>query len=847
MPWAEHNVFSGSNRKVLAFAYIEKVKEQICRFVLSSICWKCFRTGFIEGKNPVLAHQPPLFSPILYLLIMSFSFLLLPPGMGSAQETIIPVVYLNEEQKGEFFIKMTDDRDFLVKVEDLKEIGLQDPKGKARIIEGSSFISLQSLPGLKFEFDPNRQTLKIQAPPEMLARKVLNLAAKQPKNVQSPLDNSLFFNYGISYNAVKGFRFDSIGLTGQLGVRMGNFLFLSDSVINIGDTESRVNRLLTSITYDRRQGMESFILGDTHATSGSLGSSLFLGGFSYIKNYSADPNVIKRPVQGYQGYATTPSEINVYLNGVKVGSEKVSPGGFDIRNIIAYGGRQDLEIVIKDAFGREQRITNPFYVSDSLLAKGFHDYSYHIGFIRENIGTPQDQYGDPAFLGFHRYGLTDFLTVGLRGEVGKGIHNFGGGISFVTRFGAMEMAWAGSRNKEEKTGTAYSLNYSFQSGAFNARIGTTSYSEDFSTLSSESSKNPSALQKPQLEFGAGIGFGTKKFGSMAVNYSKSTQYGDSEKNQWGFMYSKGIGQRFNVTLSLYQSHEKGPEVDKSDIEFFVSLTYYPWKETIMTNTGMSGESFRGNFQLQKNAPIGEGYGYRASVDMREEKEGMVTNFRPYFQYNGKYGIYSTQLSAQIGGSDNLQTYQFNASGAIVYVGKTFGFSRPVDDSFALVRVGEVPGVRVYHNNQEIGKTDRSGKMVLPNFHSYDNNQIRINDKDIPLSFALKDVSRLISPGYRSGTLIEFEAKKVQAYTALLKGIKDGKKFPIEYHSIIMKLNGKTITFQTGRDGEFFIEDARAGDFKAQLKYAGKIFLFNISIPKSEDIIIDGGEIDVKVD
>jgi outer membrane usher protein len=592
--------------------------------------------------------------------------------------------------------------------------------------------------------------------------------------------------------------------------------------------------------------MDTFILGDSYASSGHLGSSVLLGGLSYSKNFSANPNIVKRPLQGFQGYVTVPSEISVYLNGVRLRSERVPAGGFDLQNIMAYGGRQDMEVVIKDAFGREQHVANPFYVSDSLLAQGFHDYSYHIGFQRQNIGAKNDHYDNHVFMGFHRYGLTNNLTVGLRGEAGNGLYNFGSGASLGTNVGVFDLDLAGSRDKEDKTGFAGSANYSFQGKRFNSRIGFTSYSEEFSNVAMAGSPNPGTLRKPKFEFGAGIGFGTKSFGSLALNYTLATKYNNEEKEIIGLMYSMGIGQKFSLTFSLNKSNERGTDTNKNDLEFFVSLTYYPWKETIMTNTGMNGGSFRGNFQIQKNAPPGEGYGYRAAIDMREEKDGLRTFVRPYFQYNGPYGMYSTEFSTQVTGTENSQTYQFNASGAIVYVGNTFGFTRPVDDSFAIVKVGQVSGVRVFHNNQEIGKTDRSGKVVLPNFHSYDTNQIRINDKDIPLNYALTGVTRFISPSFRSGALVSFEAKKVQAFTGMLKIIKNNKKLPLEYHLVTMKVDGKIHSFQTGRDGEFFIEDAVPGSFKTSFKYEGKVYTFDIKVPKSDEIIIEAGEIHVQV-
>jgi len=793
-----------------------------------------------EARGPF--RRPTLYRFTAVGLLPALSLLFFCPFSVYAYDTLIPAIYLNEEQKGEFFVLMDKTGDLLIKVEDLKEMGLPSISGRILEVEGAAYLSLSSVGrGLEYAFDADRQTLKIQVPPEWLARKVWDFSTPAPSQVQRPKDTGLFFNYGLQYNGKQGLALESFGLNGQLGVRIGNLLFLSEGVILVEEKGTTGRRLLTNAVYDHRERKECWVLGDTYASSGDLGSSFYLGGLGVWKNYKADPRFPRRPLFEYQGYVTTPSEVSVYVNGVRIGSEKLSPGGFDIRNLLPQTGLQEVEIVIKDVFGREQRLSQPLYVSDAQLGKGLHDYAYFLGFRREQMGTTADRYGDLGFLGYHRYGLTSFLTLGWHGEFGKGIYNLGGDAVLSSPVGALSLSFSGSRKDGGRTASAYSLKYSFQGGSFNAALGYSRFEAGYSTLAPRCPLSQSAENTDRWSFFSGLGWHAPRFGSLSFYYYKAAEGADQNEG-WQATYTRNIGQRFNLMLVYAQRPGKEKEQSSNQPEFYIHLTYYPWKETMMANLGRFGDTYQGSFQVQKTPPPGEGFGYRASVDVHTNTGKTVTTVNPYGQYKGRYGIYTAQASSEYDGTALATHYYFSASGAFVYAGGAFGLTRPVDDAFAIVQVGEIPGVRVYHNNQEIGRTDRSGKLIIPNFLSYDTNQVRIEDKDIPLNFSLKEVTRLVSPGYRSGTLIRFDSQKVQAFTGFLKILHRGKTLPVEYHRVHWKGNGRSRTFQTGRDGEFFLEEVEPGDYQGFFTWRGRKYVFDLSIPHQDDLIIEGGEI-----
>ena len=105
-------------------------------------------------------------------------------------------------------------------------------------------------------------------------------------------------------------------------------------------------------------------------------------------------------------------------------------------------------------------------------------------------------------------------------------------------------------------------------------------------------------------------------------------------------------------------------------------------------------------------------------------------------------------------------------GGLTFVKDSLNFSRPLQDSFALAKVGDLIGVRVYLNNQEIGRTGNSGKVLIPDLGSYYENQISINDKDIPIEYTLAEVMKYVSPPFRSGSYVEVGATKVQDFKGI---------------------------------------------------------------------------------
>jgi outer membrane usher protein FimD/PapC len=748
-------------------------------------------------------------------------------------DSFFVAIVLNGEDKGVYPVTRADDGDFLVRTEDLKSMGLAVQAGEATAIDGEPHASLGSLGGLTFAFREKTLSLEITAAPSLLPRRTIDFRQQRRARVHYPKDSGGFLNYGVGYTAGDDFEFQGFDVAGQLGVRLGDVLFLSDSSYQKSSTEEKWLRLMTNVTYDRRSELQRLVFGDFFASSGDLGGTVNLGGVSFSKVYRIDPYFLRYPTANFSGMVSLPSQADVYLDGMRIRTEKLAPGTFELRNLASYGGKGTVSVVIKDPFGREQRLRYPFYFTDILLKKGLHEYSYDLGLQRRDFGAESNRYADLTFSAFHNYGMSDSLTIGVRAEGVWERANLGPQASFlIPNAGIATLSLSGSRKKEGGEGAAGSFSHGYQSPSINTRLLLRGFTRNYASAGEETAPN-----KVRYEVAAGVGYRTRRLGALSLDFERAKLREGPDRQTVASTYSRNLTYNSTLILSARRIQEQ-----ESSYELFAALTYSPWRDiSLSARYAREGDSNREAVQMQKNPPVGEGWGYRASLERTDDSPVASTTFNPFAQYNGRYGICSAEYRGETfdGGGGN-EFWRVSASGAIAYAGRTFAFSRPITDSFGVVKVGELEGVRVYVNNQEVGKTNAAGKAVLPSLVSYYENQISINDKDIPIDYSLSEVARFVSPPLRSGSVIFFDATKFQAITGTLRLRFEGVVKPIEHHEVEMEVDGKKVSFSTGKGGEFYLENIGPGTYEASFGYEGKTCAFEMRIPRSEEMIVELG-------
>jgi outer membrane usher protein len=750
------------------------------------------------------------------------------PPTGASNAVIS--INLNSEPKGEYVVWVTAEGKYLVKVGDLVAIGIKNPLGDKIDIDGEIYLALQSLQKATVKLDEKTQSFDILSAPETLGKQAIDLLPKNHPNTLIPKNDSLFLNYRVGFSggseAEKTFL-----LLHEIGMWRGDYLFLTDGTYTAAKSNKQFVRNMSSMVYDKRELFQRNIVGDFFTTTGEFGSVLNLGGLNIAKLYSQQPNFVKNPMASFIGSTTLQAEADIYLNGNRIRTQKIAPGEFELQNLNYFGGARDVQVVVKDKLGKTQVFDYKYYFTDDLLQKDLHEYNYGLGLARKDYGVKSFAYENFAASAYHRYGYNDNLTVGGRGELLAKNLNFGPFASYrVQQAGVISANLALSRAQNENaaatTGNAMSLRYTYQNGGFIGSAGLRRYSNGYAPTLGYTTKD-----RPQWESELSVGYGSQSLGNVGIAYNSFKKYVGDSKSFTTLNYTRSLSGKAN----LFATYNTATENTQGSA-FFIGVAWYPSIDYSASLSAQKRSDAGATTVLDagRNVPIGEGLGYRVAL----ERGAGSSAISPSAQYNTRAGSVSADLRSQSAGGKKTTRYDVAYAGAALQVGEQYGFSRTVNDSFGFVQVSDVENVRVYQNNQEIGKTDKLGRVFLPFMGSFVENQISISDKDIPIDYNITEVNHFVSPNYRSGNLIQFSAVRIQAISGKLKMRFNEVTDAAEYVEMNLVSNGKSTLLGTGRRGEFYAENLAAGKYQASFNFKNHACEFELSVPQSSEMLID---------
>ncbi|MEH1960268.1 MAG: fimbria/pilus outer membrane usher protein [Nostoc sp.] len=742
--------------------------------------------------------------------------------MAAQDQKAILELTVNQVSQGEIFVILRQS-DILVRTSDLEKARLQGFSGIRETINNEIYVSLVSLaPNVSYEYDENNLALRITAQPQLLGSTSVNLGQEPPKNLVYSKDTSAFFNYAFNV-PFNGQAFNNYTFSGEAGLSLnGNLLFSSFSRKGDGS----FLRGLTNLTIDSPKNLNRLVIGDTFANTGNLGGGLLLGGISFSREFELNPYFVRQPTFALSGAVVNPSTLEIFVNGQRVRQEELPPGQFQLNNLVLPVGNGSTKLVIRDAFGREQVITSPFYLSTGLLKPGLSSYSFNLGFRRQNLNSDSLNYGSPVFLGQYTQGISKSLTLGGRLEVSSNLISGGSTLTTALPFGALELSLAAS-SESGVPGAAASIAYSYSGRSFGFGSSLRLFSDKYANLSL------SALDdRPNLETNAFISTTLSRNVSLGLQYALSDFRDRGQSNRISLFNTIRVSDRANLSINLSRSSQP---TGSSINEVFIGFNYSLGNASANVNQSINDKKPVTTLSLQKSPPVGEGFGYRLQLSPSEEQLPGNGSLK----YQAPFGIYELNYDHNSNGGNATN---LNASGSIVAIGNNIFFARPVTEGYALIQVPGVRGVRGYMSNQEIGRTNSSGNLFIPNLLPYYANNLRIQDEDIPLDYRVDANEKVIAPSFRSGAIVRFAVLRIQTIIGNISIEASGKTIIPVYGQLTVTINDKQADSPIGNQGEFYLENLAPGRYIANVEYGQGVCTFDLNIPQSNQKIVNLGSL-----
>lgn len=642
----------------------------------------------------------------------------------------------------------------------------------------TGYYLLNAIPGVTLQLVEETQTLNITLPAQQFETTRLAYAPIE-------LDDRVvggsggFLNYDASAQLADGVMTGGAAVEGGIFTSKG--VGISGFVGRLTDGKAEIVRLDTNWTIDDPARMRSLRLGDSVSRGGVGGVPVRFAGIQLARNFSVEPGFVTIPLPSVSGSAAVPSIVDVYVNGALRGSRDVKPGPFELTDVPIITGNGDVQLVVRDLLGRQSVYSQSYYAAPSLLRKGLHDYSYETGFLRSSFGRESNDYGTLMISATHRYGFSNSFTGEAHVEASKHVQTGGiAGNLVLPGVGHIGASVAGSRSE---LGEGFQAGLSFDRRTRGLSLGLSAElnTDKYMALGWSSDRRPPAST---IQGFAGLPL---DFGSIGISYLRRDARDDSDAEFLGASSSIRLGRMGSLNLAARKSL-KGNQGLGAELSLTMPLGFQTAASTTISLED-GARTYRS--LLQRSLPVGEGFGYqigasRGAVDRLDGKLSLQTSF----------GAYDAQLTW----TDGKTGIRLSTVGGLGVVGGHAFASRQLTQSFATVKVGEYSNVRVYADNQLVGRTDRSGRAVVPRLRPFDRNRLRIELADLPWDAEIAESEQTVRPYNRHGVEVAFEAKPARdAIMRIL--LEDGTPLPT---GSVVRLGKSDEEFISAPGGEIYL-------------------------------------------
>ncbi|MDH1099721.1 fimbria/pilus outer membrane usher protein [Pseudomonas mosselii] len=633
----------------------------------------------------------------------------------------------------------------------LREAGIRLPG------EPQGEVALDEIPGLHSDYDSQNQRLLLQVPPawlpdQQVGERNLYPASDARSSFGALLNYDAYLNdtdeggsYLAAWNELR--LFDDWGTFSTTGQWRQSF--------NGAQAQGRQGflRYDTTFRYTDEQRLLTYEAGDLVTGALPWTTSVRVGGLQLSRDFGARPDLVTYPLPAFAGEAAVPTSLDLFINGYKSSSTELQPGPYTLTNVPFINGAGEAVVVTTDALGRQVSTTLPFYVTSSLLAKGLSDFSVAAGSLRRDYAVRDFAYGPGVASATLRHGVSDYFTLETHAESAESmmLGGLGGNLRLGT-FGVLNAALTQSRF-EGDTGQQLALGYQYNSRRIGFNYQRVQRHGDYADLSLVDSPFTRLSQRSEQ---ATLSLNLDRYGSLGMGYF-DVRAGDGTRTRLiNLSWSKPLWR--NSSLYLSANREVGDSQWGVQAQLVIPFD-------LRGTLAFSVERSKDGQDLQRvnysqAVPVGGGVGYNLGYATGGNRDD-------YRQADLTWRLQSVQLQVGAYGSSGEMTRWADASGSLVLMDAGLFAANRIDDAFVVVSTSGYADVPVRYENQQIGRTDRNGHLLVPYSSGYYRGKYEIDPMDLPADVLAPQVEQRVAVRRGSGYLLEFPLKRVLAASLVL--------------------------------------------------------------------------------
>lgn len=659
-------------------------------------------------------------------------------------EELLVSLKINQIDQQKELIILKFDTQWYTRCQDLEDTYLDPYLLKLSQFNSQTYCLLNTEP-ITTEFNDANQTLNLITPSTMMkSSNILN----QHKNLtpqHAPFGT--YLNYDLLYRKIsQQNNLQDLNLKNDLNVFWGNYLFQNSIIMrqqHLNNEKTRsFTRLFSQLSFENTSKLSTLYLGDNITPSSPISRGVYFAGLQYGTSFMQRPGFVYWNIPTIQGSALTPSNIDLYINGVNSYSSRVNPGEFNIESGAFFNGDGKAQMIIEDVLGNKTVQNIDLSMTDQLLKKGLRDYNISVGRLRYNFDEDSADYRDYFANIYYRKGITNKFNLGISSQFSKDLKNLGiFSSNYVQNIGILNIGAAYSQTDQQH---GYKMNIGWSKN-------TARYSFGFNSEFTNKNFRSLGLDKDMFlpKFDNFVYFGVHRIpyiGQVTLNYVEQIQHqytNTSDRRIFSIRGGRPLNQSlyFNYGLNYELGNDK-------DSYFDLSISYqFDFKRTAYINYSKQATSL--NYNKVDQELIGIDYNIGAGTAKTES----------FFNADSTFKSSYADLNVSYYQNDNNYQAQLNVRGAAAFIDGSFNLTKAIEYPFSLVRLENQSNVDIYKNNEFIGKTNKKGELFVHRLVPYSQHSISFNENQLPIEYGTPLLKQNLVPYPLRGYVIDFPVFK----------------------------------------------------------------------------------------